>query len=239
MTTVRRLAAPAALAAVACLFAACSGASGPSWTFAPAAAGSAPQAAPLSRVVTAPAVARGHALAAPAAFLPGRTTAASSNASIVHENLTIVTGDMIGKTEFPAYVPSAIDLPANSTVVITITNFDDATALPKGSEQYARASGILGPVVVQPIDPTNPNGAKGRPYTTTALSPADVSHTFTVAGLGINVPIAAHARVSFTIRTGAAGTYTFRCYDPCGNGPAGWGSAMAAPGYMEGTITVE
>jgi hypothetical protein len=53
------------------------------------------------------------------------------------------------------------------------------------------------------------------------------------------VPIAAHARVTFTIHTGAAGTFTWRCYDPCGAGSNGWDTAMAAMcGSMEGTLTV-
>jgi heme/copper-type cytochrome/quinol oxidase subunit 2 len=66
-----------------------------------------------------------------------------------------------------------------------------------------------------------------------------VWHTFTIPALGINVPIAAHARVIFTIHTGAAGTFTWRCFDPCGAGSNGWGTAMAAMrGFMEGTLTV-
>jgi len=168
----------------------------------------------------------------------GQAAAVASPAFVL--NLTIVTGDMIGRTEYPAYIPSDMVLPANSTVVVTVTNFDNATPLPKGSEIYARAQGIVGGAFsVTPIDPKDPNGAAGPTRMLSSLDPADVSHTLTVPGLGLNVPIAPHARVSFTIHTGAPGTYTWHCMDPCGAGASGWGTAMATQrGYMEGRFTV-
>jgi hypothetical protein len=93
---------------------------------------------------------------------------------------------------------------------------------------------------VTPIDVKAPNGSAGKTTTISALDPNAVSHTFTIQALGINVPIAAHARETFTIHTGAPGTYSWRCFDPCGAGTDGWGTAMAAKsGYMEGTLTVE
>ncbi len=156
-------------------------------------------------------------------------------------DLTIVTGDMIGHNEFPAFLPSDFTLPANSTVIVTITNFDDATALPKGQESYASGEGTAdGTFRVQAIDPKNPNGNKGEARTTTNLDPATgVSHTFTIKALGINVPIAPMSRTIFVIKTGAPGSYVWHCYDPCGDGADGWGTAMAAmQGFMEGTVTV-
>lgn len=232
----RSLALPLLGGAVALAAAACSGsATGPTWTFAPVAASAAP-------VADVPAAQPAGAAAQPAAFAaqPAGGDASSTNRPPVHLFLTIVTGDMTGKAEYPAYIPSDFSLPANSTVVVTVTNFDDATALPKATAQYAKASGIVGGTfTVTPIKPGDPNGAAGPTTTASSLDPAQVSHTFTVPGLGINVPIAPHARVTFTIRTGAPGSFAWRCYDPCGNGPAGWGTAMAAQrGYMEGTLTV-
>ena len=54
--------------------------------------------------------------------------------------------------------------------------------------------------------------------------------------MGINVPIAANARETFTIHTGAPGKHAWQCFDPCGTGPNGFGGAMAAKsGYMQGT----
>ncbi len=175
-----------------------------------------------------------NAAAAPA------TPQAESASAPYSLNITIVTGDMIAHTEFPAFIPADMTLPANSTVVVTVTNFDDATPLPKGSEQYAKVAGTTdGTATVTPIKQAYPNGSAGASRTITSLNPADVSHTLTIPGLGINVPIAAMSRETFTIHTGAAGTYAWHCMDPCGTGPTGWGTAMAAKkGFMEGTITV-
>ena len=173
---------------------------------------------------------------APASGATGAAAAAGSP----HVYLAIVTGDMIGKKDYPAYIPSSFVLPAYSTVVVTVTDFDSATPLPAALQVYAHASGIVGDsFTVTPIDPATPNAAAGPTTVHTSLDPADVAHTLTAPGLGLNVPIAANARVTFTIRTGAPGTYTWHCMDPCGSGPTGWGGAMAAQsGYMGGTITV-
>ncbi len=254
----RILVATSCLAAVA--LAGCASAGQPTWTERPlaattpasAASGSTPVAAvPASGVAQArtSSMARGSGSAAvmhmsdravPAPTPDPSAPAAPAVGSPVHVDLAIVTGDMIGKTEYPAFIPSDIVLPANATVVVTITNFDDATPLPKGSEAYARAQGIVGGTfTVTPIDPKNPNGSAGSTRTLASLDPNDVSHTLTVAGLGLNVPIAPHARVTFTVHTGAPGRYTWHCYDPCGAGATGWGTAMSAMrGYMEGTFTV-
>lgn len=253
---VRSLLLPAAgcLAALA-IVTGCAGTTQPTWTEPPAA-----QAlpGPVTAKVAAPAVTavQAHALPAPAgttamAGMAGMSAAGGTSSaggastagtagSPLHVNLTIVTGDMIGRTEYPAFIPSDIVLPANSTVVVTVTNFDDATPLAKGTEQYARAQGIVGDsFTVTPIDPKYPNSSAGASTTLTALDPNDVSHTLTAPGLGLNVPIAPHARVTFTIQTGAPGTYVWHCFDPCGAGATGWGTAMKAmSGYMEGTITV-
>ena len=165
---------------------------------------------------------------------------AAAAAGTPHVYLTIVTGDMIGRKDYPAYIPSSFVLPAYSTVVVTVTDFDSATLLPAALQVYAHARGIVGDTfTVTPIDPKTPNAAAGPTTTHTSLDPADVAHTLTAPGLGLNVPTAPFARVTFTVRTGAPGTYAWHCMDPCGSGSSGWGGAMAAQsGYMEGTITV-
>ena len=165
--------------------------------------------------------------------------AARSSVVPLHQTLVIATGDMLADNDQPAYMPSNLVLPANSTVTITVINFDDATALPAGSEQFATAKGIRGQLEIQPLDTTKPNDASGAVTKATSLDPATgVSHTFTIMQLGINVPIAPKSRETFTIHTGRAGTYTWQCFDPCGGDPNGWGGAMAANGYMRGTMTV-
>jgi hypothetical protein len=221
--------------AAAMALAGCGAASrAPGWTFPPAtaagpAAGPAASADPMADMPVG---------AAPAAG--ARTAAQLGSSSVTRLDLTIVTGDMIGHTEFPAYIPSDFTLPAYSTIVVTITNFDDATALPAGMSQYASVKGTVGnTMTVTPIKVGDPNGTASPTQTLNHLDPATVSHTFTIPSLGINVPVAAHARVTFVIQTGAPGQFFWRCFDPCGDGATGWGTAMAAKrGFMEGTLTV-
>ena len=226
-----------ALTGLALAVAACSGATaGAAFTFTPVAATTS-----TAEKVTPPDAHKPPAMATVASAPMAQAAAyAPAPATTTRLDLAIVTGDMIGKTEFPAYVPSNFSLPANATVVVTVTNFDDATPLTGGAKVYATAKGIVGGTfTVTPIDLKDPNGSAGATRTLGALDPAQVSHTFTIPTLGINVPIAAHARVTFTIHTGAPGTYAWRCFDPCGADPAGWGTAMAARrGYMQGTLTV-
>ena len=62
----------------------------------------------------------------------------------------------------------------------------------------------------------------------------------------INVPLPGdtttgkpYGIVTFTFRTGAAGSYYFQCFDPCGTGANGWEGPMVTKGYMHGTLTVQ
>ena len=175
---------------------------------------------------------------ATAATPPRATTTAATQGQNVHLYLTIATPDMLGSDMGPAYLPSSFSVPAYSTVTITVTNFDDATALPAGSEKYASAMGVSGPLSIQKLDPTNPN-AEAPATQATRLDPATgVSHTFTVAKLGLSVPIAPKSRTTFTFHTLGAGSFTWQCMDPCGSGPTGWDGAMVMKGFMTGTMTV-
>ncbi len=153
--------------------------------------------------------------------------------------LTIATPSMLGTDNMPAYLPANPSIPAHSQVRVEIINFDDATPLTGALEQFAKVTGTVGgSIKVAALDEKNPN-AETASQTVTALDPQDVSHTFTVAKLGINIPVAAKARTIFEIQTGAPGVYDWRCNDPCGQGEGGWGGAMAAAGYMLGKLTVE
>ena len=180
--------------------------------------------------------------AAPVARAASAATApvVMAHAVTPHYTLSIDTPDMLGGSEDtgPAYVPSNLTLPANSDVTITIVNFDDATPLPAGTEHFAVATGIKGSLSIEPLTTADPNGA--APATqATGLDPAKgVSHTFTIAKLGLNVPVAPKSRTTFTFHTGAAGTYEWQCMDPCGTGPAGWNGAMSRPGYMRGSLVL-
>jgi hypothetical protein len=236
-----------ALIVLALVASACTGA-GPTWTFATAAAGgssptdtgssgtigSSATGSPLPIAVRAPTARACATAGAPLKIVasPGP----SNPASVV---VTIATGEMIGKPGYPIYLPSDFTLPANADVTITVINFDGATPLLKGDERYAKATGVVGgSFSMTPVSAADPNGAGGVATIASALDPAFVSHTLTIPALGINIPISANARETFTIHTGAPGTFAWHCFDPCGTGPTGFGGAMAAKsGYMEGTAT--
>lgn len=148
-------------------------------------------------------------------------------------------GWVTGKDDWPRYVPGdgtnvpdgyqgAVKLPANTLVTLTIAAHDDmVTALPDGSPYNNVAGGK------ETVD--------GK--TVTTVSNADIAHTITVPSLGINIPIPkapekGTVTVTFTFKTGAAGTYTWRCLTPCGSGSTGMGGAMATNGWMRGTFVV-
>ncbi len=153
-----------------------------------------------------------------------------------HLDISILTDGQIGHTGYVAFVPSDFTVPANSTVVITVRNFDGNTPIPA---QYAAVSGTVGNTeTVAPLKAADPNAAVAG-KTVNSLNPKYVSHTITIPQLGINVPIAGNSVTTFTIKTKGKGTYTWHCMDPCGDGHGGWGTAMGTKnGYMEGSFTV-
>jgi heme/copper-type cytochrome/quinol oxidase subunit 2 len=162
------------------------------------------------------------------------TAYAAESMRRVQAQLKIVINQPGYHKDWPAYSPSTLVVPAYSLVTITIRNYDlGDTPLPKGSP-FTSVQGTLGGVA----------SVNGHAYTTV---PAEkVAHTFTLPQLGINVPVPGDAttgkpyvEVSFTIRTGAAGSYYFRCMDPCGIGSIGWEGPMLTRGYMLGTLTVQ
>ncbi|MHB8510837.1 MAG: hypothetical protein ACYDCC_01545 [Actinomycetota bacterium] len=161
--------------------------------------------------------------------------------AVHHLNLTIATG-LGPKKDWPGYIPSSFTLPANSTIVVTITDLDNATAMPA---TYAKVTGTEGNTVsVSPIDPFAPNTIRSS-RTVSSLNPQTaVGHTFTIPQLGINVPVAAQSVETFTIHTGAkstcgsTGQCMWHCYNPCGSGASGWAGPMSAAGFMGGTITL-
>jgi hypothetical protein len=152
----------------------------------------------------------------------------------VQVNESIILNQPGYQKDWPAYALNTIVVPAYSLVTVTIRNYDlGDTTLPKGSP-FNTVQGIVGGVAY----------ADGHAYS--ALAPEKVSHTFTVPQLHINVPVPGDAtggkpyvEVSFTFRTGAAGSYYFRCFDPCGTGASGWNGPMLTKGYMLGTLTVQ
>jgi hypothetical protein len=159
---------------------------------------------------------------------------AAPRAQHVRVNLNIIINQPGYQKNWPAYAPSTIVVPAHSLVTVTIRNYDlGDTPLFKGSP-FNTVQGVVGDVAY----------ADGHAYA--ALAPEKVAHTFTVPQLHISVPVPGdtmtgkpYVQVSFTFRTGAAGSYYFQCFDPCGTGSNGFEGPMLTKGYMVGTLMVQ
>ena len=142
------------------------------------------------------------------------------------------------------------EVPAATKVNMTIEGYDGCT--PLRNPVWGKVTGTIGGVEYvngQPVSELN------------SWSGCNVQHTFTMAGLGINVPIASpptlkeenalcgtspctsgpHQVVTFSFMTPAkGGTFRWQCIVPCGGGYVdGNGGPMATPGYMSGQMEVQ
>jgi hypothetical protein len=116
------------------------------------------------------------------------------------------------------YFPANFTIPSDVNVIVTIRNYDNGTnPVPDLS---GRVAGTVGGTALI-------NG-----QSVTSISGQNVSHTFTVASLGVNVPIPPSSSVTFTLLIEPAGVYQWHCMAPC------QANAMVTPGFMEGTLTV-
>lgn len=152
----------------------------------------------------------------------------------VQVSLSIVINQPGMQKDWPAYRPSNLVVPANSLVTVTLRDYDlGDTPLPSNSP-FTTVQGTQGGLA----------SADGKACS--SLAPEKVAHTFTIPQLHINVPLpgdgakgASYDTITFTLRTGAAGTYSFQCFDPCGTGANGWEGPMVTKGYMYGSLTVQ
>jgi hypothetical protein len=139
---------------------------------------------------------------------------------------------------------TTFNLPANTLVHVTISNFDSQTGL--RNEFISQAQGTVGGNFV--LD--------GKP--TQTIGPTTASHVFAIPELGLSVPIEGisataknpcsnapcppsqdHTTTSFTFRTPGPGLYRWQCFVPCAAGfIEGWGGPMQTVGYMDGFINV-
>ncbi len=133
-----------------------------------------------------------------------------------HLYLTVGFNFTTGEDE---YFPANFSIPVDVNTVITITDYDNSTnAVPNS---FGQVTGTVGGTAV----------INGR--TVTSIPGSTVSHTFTVAALGLNVPLPPGSTVTFTVLVEAAGLYQWHCMAPCD------ANAMATPGFMEGDLLVQ
>lgn len=162
------------------------------------------------------------------------TAADQPTAKTANVTLNILAAKPGTTDDGPLFDNTDIKLPANALVTMTIVNQDPGDQAMPANTPFAKVTGTLG----------NTASLDGVAYS--ALDMSKISHTFSVPKLGLNVPIPGDVpngqkaiSVTFTFKTGQAGTYVFQCFDPCGTDPNGYGGPMAKMGYMMGTITVQ
>jgi hypothetical protein len=137
-------------------------------------------------------------------------------------------GTFTSKEHWPAMAPSDITFAKGDTVVLTIKEYDDApTALVAGSPYGTVAGGTM-----------TVDGVAA-----TTVSNANIAHTFTIAALGINVPLTKApadgvSTTVFTFKVDKAGSYVWSCMTPCGGGADGMTGSMATKGWMKGNVIV-
>ncbi len=138
---------------------------------------------------------------------------------------------------------TVLTVPANSTVTITVYQYDTATGL--RNPFWGGPRGIVGEMKID-----------GKPAAT--LDPSLASHTFAIPDLGVSVPLEgipdnaknpcgvapctlaeSHRTIVFTFHTGKRGTYRWQCFVPCAFGTVlGFGGPMQSLGYMDGLLHV-
>ena len=165
-----------------------------------------------------------------ATALAGGTASAATNHVVEH--MRLITGKMDGKPGWPKITNASWSVHKGETVTVQIVSFDDGSAPLMGKYMtYANVKGTL-------------NGKElvnGKAVAT--VSDINVAHTFTVPGLGFNMPIpvaatGGHVVVTASFVATKTGTFVWHCYAPCGSGTDGMTGAMSTMGWMTGKVTV-
>lgn len=147
----------------------------------------------------------------------------------VHEDMSILTDAAFG----PRYTNASWTVQAGDTVVVVIKNYDDGSA-PLTGEQAMMFQHVLGTLGGTEL-------VDGKPVS--SVPNGDIAHTFTVVGLGLNLPIPASPTGHFNtvvarFVASRSGTFVWQCYAPCGSGPNLMGGPMSTNSWMEGTVRV-
>ncbi len=169
-------------------------------------------------------------------------TVSAPPARTVTESMEILTGAVqrerhivtrYGQGFGPMYTNAFWRVHVGDTVILRITSYDTGPAPLTGMQamMFDRVEGTLG----------GTETVAGRPVR--AVANDDIAHTFTVDGLGLNLPIPA-APTGGTVTVVArfvvhrAGSFVWQCYAPCGSGSGSMGGPMSTMGWMEGKVQV-
>jgi hypothetical protein len=178
---------------------------------------------------------------------------ASLNLSTYPDSYVCHPGTGEPQIEWVSYCDSTtFEVPANSTITVTISNYDSASGLI--NDYFQQVRGTIGGVEV----------VNNKPMSQVNMD--DVAHTFTLQStpnstqpIFVSVPLLGVADnaptpinragqsypnpvvSTFKFQTGGNETYIWHCYVPCGSDrgvPYGFSGPMSTTGYMAGTLTV-
>jgi len=173
-------------------------------------------------------------------------------------DLTIQTVGTIGFGVHPSWVSYLVKTPAGQWVNTTLWKLPAHRTVDVTLLQYDSGSPLRNQEIGSVIGVQNPT-LNGNSFTLiNSYAGNGVAHTFSVPQLNVNVPLLgidpnaknpcgaapcslayAHNTVKFSFNTGAAGTYRWQCFIPCGLGFLyGNGGPMQTIGYMGGFLEV-
>lgn len=144
----------------------------------------------------------------------------------------LTTGTLKGSGNQPKITNSSWTVHKGQLVTVKIVSFDDGSAPLMG--QYMKYTRVMGT--------TNGKEQAGA-KSVSNVSDINISHTFTIAKLGFNMPIPVAPTgksivVTATFKATKTGTFTWNCYAPCGTGTTGMNGAMKTFDWMTGKVTV-
>ncbi len=174
------------------------------------------------------------------------TTTNSSSSSPFVITLVIATDSIFNSTaaDQPAFFvlgqnglqsSANISLPANRLIKLVIINYDDGNASLVVPADTAVSGTTDGTIFVASNDNINSSqGAGGidvKGGESVTSVPADqVSHTFSVPSLHLNIPIPVSSTVVAYFTVHQAGSFTWLCETLCGD------AAMSTKGWMTGSL---
>ncbi|HDL15998.1 MAG TPA: hypothetical protein ENH28_07600 [Euryarchaeota archaeon] len=132
-----------------------------------------------------------------------------------------------------------ITFPAHRSIVLTITSYDMGNA--PTAAQYAKVSGTVNNqmTLINGTIASGDNTSQIWKTTVSSVPVSDILHTFTIPSLHINIPVVAGFTETMVISPiSKTGSYHWQCESACGSGKSGWEGAMAASGWMMGTVNV-
>ena len=163
--------------------------------------------------------------------IAGRGACAVAPSRVV-EHMRLVTGKINGKPGWAKITNSSWTVHNGQTGTVQIVSFDDGSAPFVG--MYTQYTKVMGTINVKEV-------ANGKSVIN--VLDINVARTFSVPGLGFNMPIPVaatgdHIVVTASFVANKTGTFVWHDYAPCGSDTNGVAGATSTMDSMTGKVTV-